>query len=150
MHRYFIAAVIAMTVAITGFAAAPARADTDDLAKALAGIAALAIIGKAINDRNDRDHVTHNQHIYRPHTLHPKPLPQRVHRYALPERCIRQLETHRGQTRKVFGARCLERHYRHANRLPRNCARQIETHRGWRWVYGARCLRENGYRVARY
>lgn len=150
MHRHFIAAVATLTVFITSFAAAPARAESDDLAKALAGIAALAIIGKYIHDKNDRDHFTHNRQVRRPHVIKPKPLPHRVSRKALPERCIRHIQTRNGNTRRVFGARCLNNHYRFANQLPRNCARQIETHRGWRSVYGARCLRNNGYQIARY
>lgn len=150
MHRYFIAAVVSLTVIITGSFAAPARADGDDLARALAGIAALAIIGKAIHDRNKRDHVTHNYNTYQPRVIRPKPLPNRVARKNLPAQCIRHIETRNGNTRRVLGARCLDRNYRFSNQLPRNCARQVETRRGWRWVYGARCLRNNGYQIARY
>lgn len=150
MHRYFIAAVVTCTVVITGAFAAPARADSNDLAKALAGIAALAIIGKAISDRKDNNHVTHNYNTHRPQVIQPRPLPNRVSRRSLPAHCIRHVETRHGHTRRVFGARCLDRNYRFAHQLPRNCARQIETHRGWRWVYGARCLRKNGYQIARH
>ena len=149
MHRYFIAAIVTLTVIITGAFAAPARANSDDLAKALAGIAALAIIGKVIHDRNKEDRVTRNFNTYQPQVIRPKPLPNRVVRKTLPAQCIRQVDTRHGKTRRVLGARCLERNYRFANRLPRSCARQIETQRGWRWAYGARCLRNNGYQIAR-
>ncbi len=166
MHRYFIAAVVTCSVIITAAFAAPARAENNDLAKVLAGIAALAIVGKVIHDRKDKDHVTHNYNTHKPHNLNvhrhhnhnfhkphgikPKPLPHRVSRRTLPAHCIRHFETRHGKSRRVFGARCLDRNYRFAHQLPRNCARQIETHRGWRWVYGARCLRNNGYQIARY
>jgi len=149
MHRKFIALIITATIAITGFSAAPARADADDLAKALAGIAALAIIGKASHDRRDRDEVNKRQHVHRDHKLKPRPLPKRAARNALPAQCLRQAESDRGQIR-VFGARCLERNYRFANQLPRGCTERVWTQRGWRWAYGARCLRRQGFEVARY
>lgn len=150
MHRYFIAAVVTATIAITAFSAAPARADDRDLARALAGIAALALIGKAIHDRNEKDRVTHNQHTHRNQYIQPRPLPERVARKNLPGKCVREVRNHNGKVRRVLGARCLERNYRFSNQLPRSCVRQVETHRGWRWAYGARCLRNNGYQIARY
>ena len=52
MHRKFIAVVLAASVAITGFSAAPARAD-EDVAKFIAGVVALGLIGAAINDAKD-------------------------------------------------------------------------------------------------
>lgn len=148
MHRYFIAAVVTATVIITGFTAVPARAGNDDLAKALAGIAALAIIGKVIHDRKDRDQVTRAPQIHYQQPIKPRPLPDRVSRKALPQQCLRQAETGHGVVR-VFGARCLENSYRFTNQLPQSCALQVHTQRGWRWAYGARCLRDNGYQIAR-
>ena len=150
MHRYFIALVISLTIAITAVSAAPARAGDQDLARLLAGIAALAIIGKAIHDRNDKDHVTQNHIIPRQHTIKPRPLPDRVARKTLPAQCLRDVRGPNGNTRRVLAARCLERNYRFSNELPRGCARQVETQRGWRWAYGARCLRRNGYQIARH
>ena len=156
MHKRFIAIIITATVAITGFTAAPARADSDDLAKALAGIAALAIVGKIIHDRNeDKRAVTrHNvykppHHVQRPHPVKPRPLPPQVSRRLLPEQCLRRAEGRHGITR-VFGARCLERNYRHVASLPNHCSEQVWTKRGWRWGYNAHCLRQNGYRVNRH
>ena len=149
MHRKFIALVIGATVAITSLsAAAPARADSEDLARALAGIAALAIIGKAIHDRRKDDDVV-TRRTGRGPIIEPRPLPRRVARRALPAQCLRHAETDRGP-RRVFGARCLERHYRHAHTLPRDCGRRVWTHRGWRYGYGVRCLRNRGYEIARY
>ena len=149
MHRRFIALVVTATLVITGATASSARADDYDAARIIAGIAALAIIGKAINDRNDRKD-TVQQHIYRaqpqPH-LTPRPLPGRVSRKVLPAQCVQIVDTPNRAVR-VLGARCLERNYRHANALPRQCARQVQTNRGLRWAYGAPCLRRNGYQIA--
>ncbi|MFD2857056.1 hypothetical protein ACFSZS_23125 [Seohaeicola zhoushanensis] len=53
MHRKFITLIVSAAVAVAGFSA-PARADGDDIAKALIGFTALALIAKAIDDKNDR------------------------------------------------------------------------------------------------
>ena len=154
MHRKFIATIAAAAIAITAFASAPARADSNDAARALATILGIAIIGAAINDaRKDKDKVTRH-HNYRPrhqynhdHRLHPKPIPQRVHRRILPGKCLRSFQTDRGRAR-LFTQRCLNRNYQFVNSLPRSCARQIWTDRGMRSGYGAGCLRRTGYQLA--
>ncbi|RKF13887.1 hypothetical protein D6850_11890 [Roseovarius spongiae] len=52
MSRSFIALIMAASLAVTGLTAAPAQAGDKDIARALAAIAGIAIIGAAINDRN--------------------------------------------------------------------------------------------------
>lgn len=154
MHRFFIAAVSAAALVITGLSAVPARADGNDVARALAGIAALALIAKAIDDRNDRK-AARQQHQYRhqplpPHhqpRLQPRPLPPQAARPGLPEHCLQVADTVNGPIR-VFSARCLQRNYSQADRLPRSCAQEVWTDRGYRWAYGAACLRQQGYRLA--
>lgn len=64
MHRKFIALVLGVSVAITGFSAAPARAN-DDVAKVLLGLAAIAAIGVAVDKHNDRKRDRH--HVTRQH-----------------------------------------------------------------------------------
>ncbi|WP_299027153.1 hypothetical protein [uncultured Sulfitobacter sp.] len=96
------------------------------------------------NGRNAHRH-THTQQRQR---VQPKPLPQRVNRKLLPQRCFRSFDTRRGQVR-MFGNRCLERNYQFVNRLPQNCFVRVRTNEGKRSGYGARCLRQNGYRLAR-
>lgn len=61
-RHHFIAAILGLSIATSGFAAAPARAD-NDTAKVIAGIATLAIIGSAIAKSN-------NDHEYDGVTLH--------------------------------------------------------------------------------
>ena len=153
MHRKFIATIAAAALAVTGFSA-PARADANDAAKIIAGIAALALIAKAIDDRNDRkaarqQHYTHRpqpQHHHQP-GLKPRPLPHQAARPGLPDHCLFTANTAHGPAR-VFGARCLQRNYVQANTLPQACAQQAWTDRGQRWVYNAACLRNQGYRLA--
>ncbi|WP_417677714.1 hypothetical protein [Pseudodonghicola sp.] len=76
MHRKFIALVsgLAVAVALTAATTAPARAD-NDAAKVLAGIAALALIGAAI-DSSNRPTVVERQVIVprRPAYAYPRPV----------------------------------------------------------------------------
>lgn len=149
MHKKFIAAISAASLAISLFAgAAPARADSDDFAKALAGIAAIAIIGKAINDRNDRKkaHVSRNSHT---HGVAPRPTPKRFSRYDLPAQCLFDFDLGRHGSMRMFGKRCLERNYRFSHNLPNVCEQRIWTDQGMRRGYSPRCLRESGYRMSR-
>jgi hypothetical protein len=50
MFKFLTAPVLAASIALTGFSTAPARANNDDVAGFVAGLAALAIIGIAINE----------------------------------------------------------------------------------------------------
>ena len=49
----------------------------------------------------------------------------------------------------MFGRRCLEQNYRAVNRLPQHVSKRVRTHHGTRAGFGARCLQQNGYRLAR-
>ncbi len=146
---------------------APAAADRSDIAKIIAGLAVAGIVAKAIDDRKDRKRANSAQ-ITQPRynsfdnrhggisidgTLR-RPGEQPVLRgnrgyknYALPDQCLRILDTSRGD-RRVYGSRCLQRNYAFANKLPRGCAIQVRTDRGNRTVYGRRCLSRDGWQVA--
>lgn len=148
MHRRFIALIVGAAIAVTALSAAPARADSDDIARFIAGIAALAIIGAAIEDaRDDPAPVVRRQVNPRHYSVAPRPVPPRVSRKVLPGECLRNVRTRDGEAR-VFTQRCLNNNYRHASQLPRACARQFRTDRGVRWGYRPRCLRDRGYTIA--
>ncbi|MEM6758043.1 MAG: hypothetical protein AAF601_01050 [Pseudomonadota bacterium] len=140
IHRRFIALITATSIAITGFSAAPARAN--DEAAAIAALLGLAVIGAVIADRRKDKRVV----------VHPKPpvrpLPPRVNRKLLPQHCLRSFQTNNGP-RRIFGQRCLSRNYQYARSLPSQCHRQFWTDQGWRAGFGARCLRREGYQLAR-
>ncbi|WP_299501158.1 hypothetical protein [uncultured Roseobacter sp.] len=155
MHRKFIATIVAAALAVTAIGSAPARAD-EDLLRALAAIAGIAIVGKVIHDRNkrekERNTVTRNAHkapVYQNHgrvyDLKPRPLPKRAQRKLLPGACLRSAETRQGRLR-YFGQHCLKRNYKFVNRLPNACAVRV---RGHGLGYEARCLRNQGYQLAR-
>ncbi|PTX57757.1 hypothetical protein C8N43_2428 [Litoreibacter ponti] len=138
MTRQFFAALLSLSIALTAVTTAPARAD-DDIAKVLAGLVALGIIAKVINDKDKDKRVTRSHpqtHVYKPH----KPRRAKV----APQRCLREQWTHRG-VRNVYGARCMKRHAQHA--LPQNCKREVETRNGLRRFYAPNCLRRNGWRA---
>ncbi|MBZ8118143.1 hypothetical protein KUD11_05730 [Roseovarius sp. LXJ103] len=71
MSGKFISLIVAASMAVTGFTAAPAAAGDRDVVRALAAIAGIAIIGAAIHEQNKsqqrRAHVStrsHNNHGY--------------------------------------------------------------------------------------
>lgn len=171
MTRKFISVLCAAAVGVTAFSAAPARADDDDLARALAAVLGVAILGKIIHEsqKDDAPKVTRRydpkpeyrshqpRHVERDHgRIQPRDLPRRVQRDTrrrvdrrlLPGQCLRSHNTQLGRI-VMMGKRCLEANYRFSNRLPQACAQRIRTHEGKRQGYDARCLRQNGYRLTR-
>ncbi|HBS49482.1 MAG TPA: hypothetical protein DEA05_05040 [Rhodobacteraceae bacterium] len=150
MHRKFIALIVATAVAVTGLSAAPARAD-EDTARIIAGIAALALLGAAIREHNRDDDPPVVHRPTRPGTT--GTMPHRPNLWAdscaLPAQCLREHRVGCGERITVLGARCLNRHYRHAGQLPQQCRERVWTRNGLRQGYDPRCLRQNGYRLAR-
>ncbi|MEM8656349.1 MAG: hypothetical protein AAGF36_16580 [Pseudomonadota bacterium] len=147
IHRQFIGTIAAVAIAITGFTAAPARAGDDEVGAALAALLGLAIVGAVIHDKKKDRKKRHTVHT--PVHPQPKPLPKRVNRKLLPQHCLRSFHTDRGN-RRLFGQRCLHKHYKFVDSLPHRCHREVYTHRGWRQGYGARCLSRHGFQLARH
>jgi len=141
MHRKFITLIVATALAITGLSAVPARAD-GDTARLLAGLAALALIGVAIRNKNDQQHVTHN------YTPPPRPLPPKINRLDLPQQCLRSHWVN-GRQRNLVGAGCLKKNYTYNRSLPYACQRGYWDGNQTRTGYVPRCLRKRGYRFSR-
>jgi hypothetical protein len=175
MHRKFIKLIMAASLAVTGLSAAPARADAEDAAKVIAGVAALAILGAAIADaKDDKDRVTRNRGHLRHdnrhrgqgkkwdhrhgrdkwgkrhrNNNHARPLPQRVKRKLLPGVCRTEVRVRGGHRLRGFGRHCLKRTYGYANSLPRACKTRVRGRHGkLRTIYRGRCLYRHGYREA--
>ena len=68
----------------------------------------------------------------------------------IPARCLKYVETRRGDTVRLLGQRCLNRHYRHVHRLPERCETKVRTYDGVRRGYKPRCVRKHGFRLAQY
>lgn len=170
-----IATLAATAFAAAGIALtpAPAAADGDDIAKIIAGLAVAGIVAKAIDDRRDRKRarreaeqraqsfgrfgdgkgIHHDGRRVIDGKIRRHDREDRRARFgpgfkrvALPDRCLLTVETARGD-RLAYGARCLNRHYRHASKLPTDCETVVRTPRGFRTVYGARCLKRDGWQV---
>ncbi|MGB8813555.1 MAG: hypothetical protein WCC57_10245 [Paracoccaceae bacterium] len=141
-----------MTLAATAVAfgamtagATPARANdaSDDLAKLLAGIAAVVIIGKAIQDNRRHDDVA-------PPTPNPPvdwPRPHDKRGKWLPQVCAFEVDGLR-HDRIVYSGRCL-RHEGFDAPLPRECARKVRIHGDNDRFFSARCLEDAGFRTGR-
>ncbi len=150
MHKKFIALIVATAVVITGVSASQARAaDAKDI---LGGLAAIAIIGAAVNHYNKekrRDEVARQYNpvpIDRQVKKHKvRPLPNRVARYDLPQRCLRTYDGY--AQRPLLRPKCLNKHYRHANSLPQQCKVGFWDGNKVRQAYEPACLRQKGYRV---
>ena len=160
-HRKFIALIVAASIAITGFSAAPARAD-EDVAKFIAGMALLGILGAAINDaRKDDRHVTrtytppHNHrhgpkyHTHNRHGGHVKPLPPSVRRYDLPAHCVRYFPRY-SHNYPLAGKGCLDRNYGQTHKLPTACKVTFWNGKHHRTGFKPGCLKRHGYRMVSY
>lgn len=141
MFKSLITAAIAGTIALTSFAATPAKAaDTEDILRFLAGAAILGIIVKELDDNNNRS----RRDVY---VVPEKKKPVSRPRYSrvLPDQCLRRFEG--GSHRHFVTKRCLNR-YNRAQALPRDCEIRVVGDRGPRIVWGARCLKRHGYRFS--
>lgn len=149
MHRKFIALIVSTAICITSLSAIPARASEDGTARAIAGFAALAILGLAIHnarDKNDAPTVSRAAPPPINHSVRPRPLPQRTARYNLPGKCLRNHKLHGGPSR-LLGLQCLQSNYRYTSQLPQACRLRFDGRNIRRTGYEPLCLREHGYRV---
>ena len=177
-HRKFIALILSLSIAVTGLAAAPARAD-DNIARALAGVALLGLLGAAIHEsrRDDapaatppapnypqpgyRPPPTYYQPGYqRPHDHHyrpvtrpvprptPRPLPPRVTRYDLPTQCVGYFPNY-SRNQTLIGEPCLQRSYRYEAELPRGCRVTFWNGKKHHSGYKPACLQSRGYRIGK-
>lgn len=169
MHRKFIALIVSAAVAVTGFTA-PARADSDDIAKALLGFTALALIAKAIDD-NKKQTTVINRYPTRPiytqpgrpiytqprppiysHPTYPtpRPLPPQVSKFDLPQSCLRNFQVN-GRPVQLFGNACMNQTYAYTRSLPNVCEYRFRGDRGAQHIgFEPFCLQQRGYRTARF
>ncbi|WP_163847672.1 hypothetical protein [Pseudooceanicola aestuarii] len=146
MTRKFFAILLSATIATTSIGAAPVQAGDRDAARAIAGIAAIAILGAAIHESQRGNRAPQQTHG-RPHRQPQAHQPQRQHRArAVPASCLVDTRVNR-QRVSALRMRCVDRNVR--GRAPQSCVRRTTANHGPRYVYGKRCMRNNGYVVAR-
>lgn len=146
MLRQALALVAATALSAAALVPSPARAaSNEDIAKILAGLAALAIVGKALSDR-DRDD-DDKPPVIAPHRPKPKDHYRPRHdAKTVPVRCLRTYETRQG-VRRVVMRKCVERAVAEPWKLPRQCLVRVQTRQGTAQAYAGRCMRQNGYRL---
>ncbi len=132
-----IVAAAATALGLLAGTAIPARADNDDLAKALAAIAIVGIIAHQANKNRNRGSV---------HQPHQPPLPQPTRAPRVPSTCAIEISGNSG-TATVYGERCL-REEGFDYRLPKYCARTARIYGQNDRIYSDRCLRDAGFRVS--
>lgn len=132
-------ATVTALALMTAAAAVPARADSrsDDLAKAIAAIAALALIANAIDDKDEpKVKPQPGYPVVRPHRppVHVEPL--------LPAACALRISGLRGE-KTAYSQDCLRSYGLHL-RLPRHCAHEVRINGHRDRVYAKKCLAKAG------
>jgi hypothetical protein len=144
ISRRLVAVVAAAATALGLLAstAIPARADSDDLAKALAALAIVGIIANETKKSRERERARAQQHHNPPPQYHPQPARQP----RVPSVCAIEISGNSG-TATVYGERCL-RDEGFNFRLPQYCARTARIYGQNDRIYSDQCLRDAGFRVA--
>ncbi len=138
MTKTFTAAILAFTIAITGFSAAPARAGSDEVVLGVLGALAIFALAKDADDRRDHKKkerykkVERKKHYYR-----------RTH--AIPRSCIRRTDRRHG-SRLFVTKRCLA-YEGYTRRVPQRCAFTHDNRRRDYHAYSLNCLKNRGHRV---
>lgn len=146
MSRKFIAAILAASLAVTTFFAAPAKAsDAEDIAKFLGAAATLYIIGSAIKDSRDgnKGYVT----TQRDHGRYDHGRKDR-NRYDRGRRDDDRYDRGRGDRGRYDNGRDRDRTWRGPRPLPSQCLLRSRDRKYEGRVLGARCVERN-YRQAR-
>ncbi|MEL6169825.1 MAG: hypothetical protein AAFR35_14130 [Pseudomonadota bacterium] len=155
MKRLIVSALAATAIALSPLATGTAHAqdNRDEIVGILAGLAALAVVGKIISDANDDDDKkssSSNRAVVNRsgNFSHGHHHDQRfVNRVPLPNDCLRRYRVGNGERRTLYGARCLRNNTRRPALLPDRCLREVRTDRGFRLAYGPRCLRRAGFQL---
>lgn len=147
VHRKFIAAIAVVSILVTGLGAGQAAARDRSAEQALAALLGIAVVGAIIADHRKKDRKK-REAARRAEKVQPRPLPRRANRKLLPPDCLRSFDV--GDRRmRLFLTRCLHRDYGSTEALPLHCERRVQTKRGIRRGYAARCMRRQGYQLAR-
>ncbi|PJE30400.1 hypothetical protein SAMN06297129_0731 [Pseudooceanicola antarcticus] len=146
ISRKAIISTIAGAVALTSVAATPARAGNDELARALIGIGALAIIGTAIANESKANNNNHHHNG----GWQPKPQPRPRPAKTVPQFC--EVRTWVNGYRAVgYAAACTKNNASRPQALPENCRQRTDVPRGQRgvkFIYRKACMKRKGWTTA--
>lgn len=148
----FAAGLVALSLAVSGFTAAPAHADDKDVALAVGGLLTLFVIGKAIDEAKDKK--TSSQvtaRVTRPDTPRKRrstPVVRDGH-FKIPSTCVVPARSRHNRTETVALESCVMKSRKSAQSLPSACETRVRTKRGRAHAYELGCLTNFGYRVSR-
>ncbi|WP_424967147.1 hypothetical protein [Dinoroseobacter sp. S375] len=165
MFKTLTAAILSGMIALTSLTAtaSPARAmDSDTLGKLLFGAAALGVVAKIYNDRQDdkdrkkaarksakspsqtywHHHGSHGHHSHSGSGAHSHSKTPNVSLPRLRVQCKRRLNTERGWV-NFYSQACLDRR-NVAVEVPQSCLRQRWVDGRWRQYFSRPCLRKHG------
>lgn len=147
MLKHLIAGIAAasMTFATPTYAGG---LDRDDVGKLVIGLAAIAALSAATNNRSDNNDRRSAPAVTARNSNNWSNLNRQATRRAIPSACLHRVQTRLG-TQRLFGQRCLERNYNFVNSLPNRCAVRVFTSNGPRRGFDPVCLREQGFRSDR-
>ena len=158
MMKSLVAGVTALSLTFATVSPAQAEGfDREDVGKLLLGLAAVAVIGAAIENNQRQGTQPDVTRTHTPRSGSWADLNRPQHRpdnrrderaRILPADCLQTVETRFGPLR-LFGQRCLERNYRYTADLPERCEVRVYSDRGPRDGFDPLCLREQGYRTNR-
>jgi hypothetical protein len=139
LSRRLVAGLAALATALSLLAATavPARADNSDLVKAIAGLAAVALIAREI-DKSDRRSARPRAQPVR------DPVKAPLVRPGVPAVCAIDIDGTSTPTVRVFAERCL-REEGFTWRLPESCARTVRIFGRPDRIFPATCLTDAGF-----
>lgn len=141
----FTAGLLAFSLAVTA-AAVPARAGDEDVAKALGGLLALFVIGKALDDAG-KSSVSVERKPQRGWG-HGKGKGRGASPFDIPQVCVVTLDRAGRRDNSIALKSCLDEK-RHARApLPRRCEVDVRSSRRTLDAYDVGCLNRFGYHVA--
>ncbi|RPE64826.1 hypothetical protein EDD53_2590 [Pacificibacter maritimus] len=144
----FTAALVALSLGVSGLSAAPARADDADVARAIGGLLTLFVIGKAIEQGSSKSKATSRpaENPSRP----ARPHRERRSSFEIPNTCVVSFRDSRSRSQNVALKDCMQRERHAANALPRACETSVKLKRNNKRseAYDVGCLNNFGYRVS--
>ena len=149
----FAAGLVALSLAISGVSAVPARASDQDVARIIGGLATLFIVGKAIEHSKSKSKRTSTEkRTIDDSGTHPRRDVDRFGRtnaFEIPNACVVSVRGRHERIQTVAMESCVMRERRSAVPLPRACETRVNTKRGRMEAYDVGCLNNFGYRVTR-
>jgi hypothetical protein len=150
----FAAGLVALSIAISGASALPARAGDEDVAKIIGGLATLFIVGKAIENSKSKSKAKAERDAQVSRSGHTFPSRGvgrfgRTNAFEVPNSCVMSVQGKHHRIQTVAVESCVMRERRSAVPLPRACETKVRTKHARFDAYDVGCLNNFGYRVTR-